>query len=271
MKKIARILSLTLMVCIISSSVPVFTMEAKATNNPYAAWISVFDPIWYTANNAAAASYAKGDVNKLWQYFTKVGIPKGEQASEEFNVYTYAKNYPELVKAFGGNMIQYYIHYATTGKAAGMNAKTLNNEKQQITTTISKADPNAYQYKLSENGKVLLGYNKVEEFIIKYDDRVQFMNMSMEVVDSQDNFGMQYYNNKNGTFNVYGCEIKYSLVSTIETSQGTVEVIKVENVTDHVIGYKGYINANGVIVNIELYDDTDINRLTSMVKALLNK
>lgn len=133
MRKFCKLLSVVLAVIIITSFVP--AMETKAANNnPYLAWISIFDPAYYTANNAQASAYAAGDINKLWQYFVKVGIPNGDQASEEFNVFIYAKNYPDLQKAFGGNMIQYYIHYAQAGKAQGYNAKTLNTTSSTAST-----------------------------------------------------------------------------------------------------------------------------------------
>lgn len=106
-------------------------MRADAAD--YSGWAAVFDPAYYMAHNQDAATYAAGNVDRLWAYFNKVGIPKGDQASEEFNVYIYAKNYPELVTAYGQNMVQYYIHYATKGKAAGLNARTLNNGESSAT------------------------------------------------------------------------------------------------------------------------------------------
>ncbi len=124
-KRITRGIGIILAVWILAGAVfP--AMRTEAADNPYAQWISVFDPAYYNVNNAEAAAYANGDINRLWQYFVYVGIPKGEQASAEFNVFIYAKNYPALVQAFGGNMIRYYIHYVTTGKGEGRNARTLN-------------------------------------------------------------------------------------------------------------------------------------------------
>lgn len=125
---------ISLMVAILVS-VFCLSNDVKAADNPYIAWISVFDPTYYISHNPQAAAYANGDIDRLWQYFTQVGIPKGEQASEEFNVFIYAKNYPELLNKFGGNMIQYYVHYAQTGKAAGLNGKTLNTSASNINTT----------------------------------------------------------------------------------------------------------------------------------------
>jgi len=128
MKKMAKHVGIALTVILLLSVIP--EIESRADNNPYSAWISIFDPVYYSSNNAAAASYANGDITRLWQYFVNVGIPKCDQASAEFNVLIYAKNYPELVQTYGGNIIQYYIHYATVGKQAGMNARTLNSISQ---------------------------------------------------------------------------------------------------------------------------------------------
>lgn len=288
MKKCARSLSLALIVCMIVSALPFFTVEVEAANNPYASWISVFDPTWYTANNAAAASYAKGDVNKLWQYFTKVGIPKGEQASAEFNVFIYAKNYPELVKAFGGNMIQYYIHYATTGKAAGLNAKTVNNGTQQATTiTTTKADPNTYAYKATKNGKVILGVNNVLEEIDfdGFEEHGAFLGderffhdgwMNIYLLKANGDFAWNVYNNKNGSFDTFDNlenkrKVKCTPAGTIETSQGTVELIKTD-ADGQSWGYMAYLNVGGDIVVFDVVNYVlDINTFTNIIKALLNK
>ena len=138
MKRRSSFLALTLAIILLLSAVPSIKSEAAFSNNPYAAWISIFDPDYYISNDAAAAAYASGDINRLWQYFVNIGIPKGDQASAEFNVFTYAKNYPELVQTFGSNIIQYYIHYATSGKAAGLNARTLNSASQLISNDPPK-------------------------------------------------------------------------------------------------------------------------------------
>lgn len=87
--------------------------------------------------------------------FYKNWYSKGDHASEEFNVFIYAKNYPQIYQAYGGNFQLYYIHYATQGKAAGLNAKTLNTSNNVINTntnnnsgysfTPSKALPATYR------------------------------------------------------------------------------------------------------------------------------
>lgn len=115
----------------------------------YTAWSAVFDANYYYNNCADARNYAGKNADKLWNYFLKVGIPRGDQASEEFNIFIYAKNYPDLVKVYGNKYISYYIHYAQKGKAEGRNAKTLlseagqpatNNQKPQVATENSPYD-----------------------------------------------------------------------------------------------------------------------------------
>lgn len=109
----------------------IFTIDVNAAD--YSGWMSVFDPQYYMSHNADAAAYANGNVDKLWEYFINKGIPKGDQASDEFNVYIYAKNYPDLYKAYGGQFMKYYVHYAQQGKAQGLNAKTLLSSSNTAT------------------------------------------------------------------------------------------------------------------------------------------
>ena len=82
-------------------------IQANAAD--YSAWSSIFDPTYYAEHYADANAYANGNVDLLWQHFVYVGIPNGRQASAEFNVTIYIQNYPDLQKAFGTNLIQYYV------------------------------------------------------------------------------------------------------------------------------------------------------------------
>lgn len=109
-----------------------FTAPITAKAADYSAWISVFDPAYYAANNAAAKQYANGNVDLLWNYFVNVGIPKGDQASAEFNLAIYKQNNPDLVAAFGNNNIKYYVHYVQAGKAEGRKASNTTT-----TTTVT--------------------------------------------------------------------------------------------------------------------------------------
>ena len=180
-------------------------MQTEAANNPYAQWISVFDPVYYNANNAAAAAYANGNVDLLWQYFVNVGITKGDQASAEFNVFIYAKNYPELVQAFGGNIIQYYIHYATTGKAAGMNARTLNGTSQQ------PVNPNVVAVYSGNGSKVISSVavpDGIYKVVLKHDGSRNFIVVPYDAYGNRQSSLANEIGNYSGTAiltdNIYG-------------------------------------------------------------------
>lgn len=147
-KQMTKILSVMFAFIMIMSVIVIDTDNVSAKASDYAVWSSIFNADYYYNNCADARSYAGKNVDKLWQFFVKVGIPRGDQASEEFNVFIYAKNYPELYKAYGGNMINYYLHYAQAGKAEGRNAKTLltatnttvNNATNTVTNTSTDSD-----------------------------------------------------------------------------------------------------------------------------------
>lgn len=137
MKSCVRKISL-LLVAIIVISTAYIGNPVEVNAGDYSAWSSVFDPAYYLANNAEAKAYAGNDVDKLWNYFINVGIPKLDQASAEFNPLIYAKNYPDLVSAFGSQYIQYYIHYAKVGKAEGRVASRLLNSNATATTPAAQ-------------------------------------------------------------------------------------------------------------------------------------
>lgn len=126
-KKIEKIVSLVLTLSIFLAIFITNANDVKAAD--YSAWSAIYDGAYYYSHYADAKAYAGTNSDKLWQYFVQVGIPRGDQACAEFNVFIYAKNYPDLVKAFGGNYMSYYLHYAKVGKAEGRNAKTLLNQQ----------------------------------------------------------------------------------------------------------------------------------------------
>ena len=47
----------------------------------------------------------------LLNHFVTSGMKEGRQGSEEFNVYVYMNNYPDLKAAFGNDLPKYYLHY----------------------------------------------------------------------------------------------------------------------------------------------------------------
>lgn len=138
-KNISKLISLLASLAIVATVFMNAALDVDAAN--YAAWSAVFDPAYYVEHCPEAKAYAGNNVDKLWQYFVKVGIPRGDQASEEFNVFVYASNYPDLVAAYGGNYVNYYMHYAQAGKKEGRNGKTLLsqvNTQATATTTTSQ-------------------------------------------------------------------------------------------------------------------------------------
>lgn len=96
----------------------------------YQEWSAIFDPVYYAAKYPDAASYANGDYDLLFDYFKQVGIPRKDQANEEFNVDIYIRNYPELSREYGTNYMMYYVHYQQYGKALGYNAKSVFTAEQ---------------------------------------------------------------------------------------------------------------------------------------------
>lgn len=159
-----RLVSICLAFCLFAS---VFMFDAgnvKAAD--YSAWSSIFDAAYYYNNCADARSYAGTNVDKLWQFFVKVGIPRGDQASAEFNVFIYAKNYPDLVAAFGGNYMNYYLHYAQSGKKEGRNAKTLLTQTQPQSAAV-QATPNTASQAVNSDKENAEYRNAVVELVNK--------------------------------------------------------------------------------------------------------
>lgn len=157
-KKLGNVFGIRIMQTMLMASLffVILGTKAKAAGD-YSAWISVFDPAYYLAHDSQAATYAAGDLDRLWNYFVNVGIPNGVQASEEFNIFVYAQNYPELINSYGSDFIQYYIHYATVGKAANLNAKTLNATPSAINIEEKQAAVDLSNYTSDQIGFIILG------------------------------------------------------------------------------------------------------------------
>ena len=86
----------------------------------------VFDAAYYYgANPDLAAAGVPYDEQTLFLDFLENGMAAGRNASAEFNLSCYKKNYPSLVKAFGDNNANYYMHYMLFGKAMGQVADKL--------------------------------------------------------------------------------------------------------------------------------------------------
>lgn len=194
----------------IISIIPIFLITItlcaiKSEAADYSSWIAIFDPVYYAAHSEGARAYAGNDQDKLWQYFVNVGIPKGEQACEEFNVYIYAKNYPELVKQYGGQMMLYYVDYVKTGKAAGRNARTvIGTQANNTTTTATSVSPDSYPLIIiNNNSKQLIGVNDIFTSkqnkpglaIFTYDMPSSNAAYSVYYETSRNRFTADFYNN----------------------------------------------------------------------------
>ncbi len=80
---------------------------------------AVYDYNYYVANNPDVyAAYGDDDIMVLI-HFIWCGMNEGRQASNEFNVYSYAGRYPELFNVFWFNLPAYYNHYIDYGKSEG--------------------------------------------------------------------------------------------------------------------------------------------------------
>ena len=79
----------------------------------------IYDYDYYRKNNPdVVAVYGDDDIGILG-HFIFCGMREGRQGSAEFNVFTYAGNYPDLINAFFCDLPQYYLHYLLSGKAEG--------------------------------------------------------------------------------------------------------------------------------------------------------
>lgn len=79
---------------------------------------AVYNFNYYVNNNSDAAKYKNDDIGAL-AYFVNTGMAKCHQASESFDIVSYAYKYYDLRKAFKNNYSKYYIHYMNYGKKEG--------------------------------------------------------------------------------------------------------------------------------------------------------
>ncbi len=113
-RKIAAVLCAAVMAGAFIFSFPV-TAEAKTDYSP------IFNIDWYLYYNpdVLAETKATGDINFPLHHFLEYGMKEGRRATQDFNVYSYAVRYPDLVAAFGGKLELYYYHYLEHGLAEG--------------------------------------------------------------------------------------------------------------------------------------------------------
>lgn len=86
----------------------------------------MFDPSYYAAAYAdLRLAYNIDDPNNLtqvqkdalWKHFWNGGIWEGRSCNANFNANVYASSYVDLQKAYGNDIIAYYIHYAKNAEA----------------------------------------------------------------------------------------------------------------------------------------------------------
>ena len=76
----------------------------------------VFDPTYYSANNADVKKAFGTDKTKLFNHFCTYGMKERRKAIGTFDVNVYIDNYEDLRNAFGSNYPEYYKHYIQFGK-----------------------------------------------------------------------------------------------------------------------------------------------------------
>lgn len=85
----------------------------------------VYDYRFYRAHNPNVIGLCGSDEMKTLQHFVEVDAKKGCYAKEDFNVYFYRKNYPELEEIYGDEWELYFLHYISIGFKAGLVADRL--------------------------------------------------------------------------------------------------------------------------------------------------
>jgi len=90
---------------------------------------SVFDANFYRNNYL--------DLNQLtaqeaFEHFINNGMKEARQARPDFNVNIYRQRYRDLDEAFGNDLPQYYLLFATIGKREGRSGKALNDETYHL-------------------------------------------------------------------------------------------------------------------------------------------
>lgn len=124
---------------------------------------SVFDAEYYAQENPDVVAALGNDPKTLFAHYLTNGIKEGRNASATFNFDAYTSANPDLVTAFGSdsnNIVNYFLHYTTCGKAEGRITTTEAATASGITVT-SFSDPTKVvgaptvtgsQYVASSNG-----------------------------------------------------------------------------------------------------------------------
>ena len=77
----------------------------------------VFDPEFYGNENPSVKLAVNNNHGRLFEHFVRVGMKEGLKGNEDFNVYVYKNNNPDIV--YGMDLEKYYAHYCTIGYREG--------------------------------------------------------------------------------------------------------------------------------------------------------
>ncbi len=86
---------------------------------------SFFDFEYYKEQNPDVVEQYGDSYEALFNHFCTKGVFEGRTGSADFDPAAYASAYGDLKAQFGADILSYYRHYATEGKAVGRNITTL--------------------------------------------------------------------------------------------------------------------------------------------------
>lgn len=124
----------------------------------------VYDYNYYKEKYPEVAQQCNNNKYRMLEYFVKNGMRKGQQASEDFDVYFYMDKYPDLKEAFGTDLASYYAHYINVG----------HNEKRIGSGVNGKYDINEYKlvfdydYYKEKYPEIVEEYNDNENLVLEY-------------------------------------------------------------------------------------------------------
>ena len=141
---------------------------------------AVYDPEYYLEHNADVRSFYSRSVGSLVLlddtgvigHFVSCGMAEGRRGNEAFDVQSYYNEYPDLRAAFGTDIVRYYEHYATFGKAEGRHPSGCASIKG-MRTSLGGTDYSAVydpEYYLEHNADVRSFYSRSVGSLVLLDD-----------------------------------------------------------------------------------------------------
>lgn len=89
-----------------------------------------FDANYYAENNQDVVDVLGTNPEDLFEHFIKCGIWEGRKGWPDFDPIAYASAYPDLLEAYGDDILSYYIHYINFGQAEGRTLTTVEDCKE---------------------------------------------------------------------------------------------------------------------------------------------